>query len=75
VIGAPFVGAEHGLEALGIQVAVIHVMAGVGQGRHDLAMKRGVEAVFERMRVHDEIPHGLYLSKHPHLRTRKADRE
>jgi hypothetical protein len=57
MVGSPFAGGEHRLEILGIEVAIIDLVAGGNQRIHGAAVQRRLEAAFYRMGVNHQKPH------------------
>jgi hypothetical protein len=58
VVVATFLGAHHGVEALGVEVAVIDLVATFVKGIDHCAMQSGVGTILQRMREDHHDPHG-----------------
>jgi hypothetical protein len=56
----PFLAGEDGLKSLAVEVAVVDLVPGVRQGLHRTMVKRGYEAVLDRMSVDYQEAHELY---------------
>ena len=57
VVGAPLGPAQHRVEPLGVEVAIIDLVSALPQLRDDRAMQRRRETVGERVREKDENTH------------------
>jgi hypothetical protein len=57
VVAQALLAREHRVEALGVQVAVVHLVPGGAQVLQHLLVQGGMEAGFDRMAVDDEHAH------------------
>jgi len=58
VVAQAFLAAEHGVEVFGVQVAVVHLVAGRAQVAHHLVVQGGVVAGLHRVAIDHEDAHG-----------------
>jgi hypothetical protein len=57
VVPQALLAAHHRIEPFGIEIAVVHGVAGLAQALHDVRVQRGVEAGLHRVAVDDENVH------------------
>ena len=63
VVGAPLGGGQDRVEPLGVEVAIVDLVAAAAQRRHHGSMQRRGEAVGERVGVDDEDAHPRACSR------------
>jgi hypothetical protein len=57
VVVAPLRFAHHRIEALGVEVQQVHLVAGAARGRHHAVAQGRAETVRHRMAVHHQQTH------------------
>jgi hypothetical protein len=58
MVVAPLLGAEHRIETLRIEVTVVDLVPGIGQGLQGCAMEGRIEAIAQWVTVQNQYAHG-----------------